>query len=73
MEPNVTIQWYKVFYTRAYGGGAGVKNVTASNNSTVLTGLQSDISYNITVLAYSSLGDGPNSTAISVKTLPAPG
>ena len=73
MEQNVTLQGYKLFY-RPVGGSftqpatTTVTNVDSSNNSIVLSGLEKYVLYDITVLAYSSAGDGPNATEISVRT-----
>ncbi len=45
-----------------------VVNISASNRSVILTGLQEYVEYNISVRAYTSVGAGPFSLAISART-----
>ena len=69
-EQNVTIQGYKVFYAKnEYDSNVNVTSVLGNTSSALLDDLQPYTWYNITVLAYTSNEDGPNSTAITVRTL----
>jgi hypothetical protein len=55
-------------------GGALMSNMTVVNGETretLLTGLEEFVAYNISVQAFTSVGEGPYSDGIIVFTLPA--
>ena len=67
------IKGFKVYYAAvgqfAVDTREKVKEVNGgSAMQTVVGGLEKYIEYNITVLAFTSKGDGPNSTEITVRT-----
>ena len=70
---NGIINGFKIFY-QATGEFAENKTehlLTVNNGSAdlvVLTGLEKYIEYNISVLAFTSKGDGPNSTEVTATT-----
>ena len=70
---NGIIKGFKIYY-QAVGQFAvdtteKVKEVRDGNAvQTVLSGLEEYIEYNVTVLAFTSKGDGPNSTEITART-----
>ena len=72
-DRNGIIAGFKVFY-RAVGPFAvhtteRVKEIgDGSAVQTVLGGLEEYIMYNISVLAFTSKGDGPNSTKVTART-----
>ena len=69
-EQNVTIQGYKVFYAKdEIDNTINVASVQGNTSTALLDNLQPYTWYNITVLAYTSNEDGPNSTVITVRTL----
>jgi hypothetical protein len=62
------IRGYKVSYEKA-GGVVKWKNVDGGDSREVnITGLQFLTEYKVNVLAYTSVGDGPESAEISVTT-----
>ncbi|BFZ00058.1 hypothetical protein BsWGS_03097 [Bradybaena similaris] len=69
--PNGIIQGYKVFYTTSpeepifFWTQQEVKN---ENRMATITGLTPNVTYTISVLAYSSIGQGPMSHPIQVLT-----
>ena len=64
---NGEIQGYKVLYHDADGPKLE-KTVDASTRETSLTDLKTSTAYTIKVLAFTSVGDGPASSEISVTT-----
>ena len=64
---NGKIQGYKVLYHDADGRNLE-KTVDASTRLTYLTDLKMSTTYTIKVLAFTSVGDGPASSGISVTT-----
>mgnify|MGYP001799732742 CR=1 FL=1 len=72
-ERNGKIKGFKIYY-KAVGEFAVnrtvmVKEIDGENSAeTVLTGLEKFIKYNISVLAFTTKGDGPNSTEVTVTT-----
>ena len=64
---NGDIQGYKVLYHDADGPKLE-KTVNASTRQTSLTDLKASTAYTIKVLAFTSVGDGPASSGISVTT-----
>ena len=73
IDQNGIITMYEVLYQplETFGGAIGpmTRNVSGTEMSVVLMDLQEFVSYNITVRAYTSVGEGPYSTEISVATL----
>ena len=73
IDRNGIILGYKVFY-REVGQFAvnRIEKVQEVNDGsavqTALAGLQEYVDYNISVLAFTSKGDGPKSTEITVRT-----
>ena len=64
------IRGYKVFILPANGGEE--QSINIPNNSTnvyVVRGLQAITSYRISVLAYTSVGDGPRTILLTIATL----
>ena len=64
---NGDIQGYQVLYHDADGPKLE-KTVDASTRETSLTDLKTSTAYTIKVLAFTSVGDGPASSGISVTT-----
>ena len=64
---------YEVLYQplETFGGAIGTLtvNVTASEMSVTLTNLQEFVDYNISVRAYTRIGEGPYSEDMTVRTL----
>ena len=71
-EQNGIIIWYTLSY-QAIGGSYNdstkrYKKVTGASTQADLTGLEENVLYNITVLAATGAGEGPNSIAVAVRT-----
>ena len=66
-DRNGEIQGYRVLYSDA-DGLETKKTVDAPTRETLLIGLKKSTTYTIKVLAFTSVGDGPASPAISVTT-----
>ena len=72
-QRNGIILGFKIYY-RAIGNFSMnrtvmVKKIDGENSTeTVLTGLEKFIEYSISVLAFTSKGDGPNSTEVTATT-----
>ena len=72
-ERNGIILGFKIYY-RAVGNFSVNRTVMVkeidgeSTTETVLTGLEKFIEYSISVLAFTSKGDGPNSTEVTATT-----
>ena len=64
---NGEIQGYRVLYSDA-DGLETKKTVDAPTRETLLIGLKKSTTYTIKVLAFTSVGDGPASSGISVTT-----
>ena len=73
IDQNGIITMYEVLYQplETFGGAIGplTSSVSGTEMSVVLMDLQEFVSYDITVRAYTSVGEGPYSTEISVVTL----
>ena len=73
MDQNGVIIMYEVMYTPLETFGGTLKNntvnVSRSDLSVILMGLEEYINYNISVRAYTSVGVGPYSVAMTVLTL----
>ncbi|XP_041861640.1 receptor-type tyrosine-protein phosphatase F-like isoform X2 [Melanotaenia boesemani] len=76
-EPNGQIQGYRVYYTSESNDPLSVWEIHNTDNSqlTTISGLIADITYNLRVLGFTSVGDGPPSDVVRIKTkqgVPAP-
>ncbi len=75
IERNGEIIVYTITYTpqTTFGGSIGEEamNVSGTELSTNITGLQEFVSYNISIRAYTSVGAGPDSDEVIVMTLPS--
>ena len=71
IDQNGIITMYEVLYEpqETFGGTIGSSMMTASQTSTLITGLQEFVSYDISVRAYTSIGEGPYSGEIVATTL----
>ena len=73
MDQNGVIIMYEVMYTPLETFGGTLKNdtvnVSRSDLSVILTGLEEYISYTISVRAFTSMGAGPSSVDVTVLTL----
>ena len=73
IDQNGVITIYEVMYTplETFGGTleSDTVNVSRSELSVNLTGLEEYVNYNISVRAYTSVGAGPYSVAMTVLTL----
>ena len=72
IDQNGIITMYEVLYepleTFSDAIGPLTMNVSSSEMTAVLTGLQEFVDYNISVRAYTSAGEGPYSTEITEMT-----
>ena len=72
IDQNGVITMYEVMYaTQEFFAGAigtGIKNVTAHSSSVVLTDLEEYVIYNISVRAYTQVGQGKFSSPITERT-----
>ena len=72
IDQNGVITMYEVMYTPlevfAEAIGTGVKNVTSHSSSVVLTDLEEYVFYNISVRAYTQIGQGNFSSPITERT-----
>ncbi len=69
-EPNGQIRGYRVYYTSDmhFPLSAWQKHNTEDSSLTTISGLVPDITYGLRVLAFTSVGDGPPSDILQVKT-----
>ncbi|XP_062251215.1 protein tyrosine phosphatase receptor type Fa [Platichthys flesus] len=69
-EPNGQIRGYRVYYSATYNTplSAWQKHNTDNSHLTTITGLATDITYNLRVLGFTSVGDGPPSDVLQIKT-----
>ncbi|XP_056132984.1 protein tyrosine phosphatase receptor type Fa [Lampris incognitus] len=69
-EPNGQIWGYRVYYTADHDGplSAWQKHITDDSRLTTISGLTPDITYSLRVLGFTSVGDGPPSDVLQVKT-----
>ena len=64
------INGYKLFVTPANGGSERMINIQDNTTDVyVVSGLSVATSYRFSVLAYTSVGDGPRSIALTIATL----
>ena len=73
IDQNGVITMYEVLYEplETFDGAiqTQMRSVSGSDVSVVLTGLQESVNYDISVRAYTSIGHGPYSVAITSMTL----
>ncbi|XP_057194003.1 protein tyrosine phosphatase receptor type Fa isoform X3 [Triplophysa rosa] len=69
-EPNGQIRGYRVYYTSDLHLPLSTwqKHNTEDGSLTTISGLVPDITYGLRVLAFTSVGDGPPSDVLQVKT-----
>ncbi|XP_051987014.1 receptor-type tyrosine-protein phosphatase F-like isoform X1 [Xyrauchen texanus] len=69
-EPNGQIRGYRVYYTSDLHLPLSTwqKHNTEDSSLTTISGLVPDITYGLRVLAFTSVGDGPPSDVLQVKT-----
>nr|XP_023671620.1 receptor-type tyrosine-protein phosphatase F isoform X6 [Paramormyrops kingsleyae] len=69
-EPNGQIRGYRVYYTLSHSAPLSTwqKHNTDDSRLTTISGLQTDMTYSIRVLGFTSVGDGPPSDVLQVKT-----
>lgn len=60
---------YKLYVQLANGGSERLINITDNSTEYIVGGLQPATSYRLSVLAYTSVGDGPRSIHLIVPTL----
>ena len=60
---------YKLFIQSTNGGAEWTINITDNSTVFIVGGLQPDTAYILSVLAYTSVGDGPWSIRLTVSTL----
>ncbi|MCJ8743458.1 hypothetical protein PDJAM_G00094200 [Pangasius djambal] len=71
-EPNGQIRGYRIYYTTDPDAQliAWLKHNTGNNRLTTISGLTTNVTYSLCVLGFTSVGDGPPSDVLQVKTLP---
>uniref|UniRef100_A0A8C4I4F7 Receptor-type tyrosine-protein phosphatase F n=1 Tax=Dicentrarchus labrax TaxID=13489 RepID=A0A8C4I4F7_DICLA len=69
-EPNGQIRGYRVYYSSDLTAplSAWQKHNTDDSSLTTISGLTPDITYSLRVLGFTSVGDGPPSDILQVKT-----
>ncbi|XP_034439936.1 protein tyrosine phosphatase receptor type Fa isoform X5 [Hippoglossus hippoglossus] len=69
-EPNGQIRGYRVYYSSTHNTplSAWQKHNTDNNQLTTISGLTTDITYSLRVLGFTSVGDGPPSDVLQIKT-----
>nr|XP_046176903.1 receptor-type tyrosine-protein phosphatase F isoform X7 [Oncorhynchus gorbuscha] len=69
-EPNGQIRGYRVYYSSDMNGplSGWQKHNTDDSRLTTISGLTTDITYSLRVLGFTSVGDGPPSDILQVKT-----
>ncbi|XP_029308826.1 receptor-type tyrosine-protein phosphatase F isoform X2 [Cottoperca gobio] len=69
-EPNGQIRGYRVYYSSDMTAplSAWQKHNTDDSSLTTISGLTPDITYSLRVLGFTSVGDGPPSDVLQVKT-----
>ncbi|XP_048108085.1 protein tyrosine phosphatase receptor type Fa isoform X2 [Alosa alosa] len=69
-EPNGQIRGYRVYYTEDLQSPLSTwqKHNTDYSELTTISGLTPDITYSLRVLGFTSVGDGPPSDVLQVKT-----
>uniref|UniRef100_A0A4W6C305 Receptor-type tyrosine-protein phosphatase F n=1 Tax=Lates calcarifer TaxID=8187 RepID=A0A4W6C305_LATCA len=69
-EPNGQIRGYRIYYSSLHDAplSAWQKHNTDDSQLTTISGLTTDITYSLRVLAFTSVGDGPPSDVLQIKT-----
>ncbi|KAM9357594.1 protein tyrosine phosphatase receptor type Fa [Symphorus nematophorus] len=69
-EPNGQIRGYRVYYSSEHDAplSAWHKHNTDDSQLTTISGLTTDITYSLRVLGFTSVGDGPPSDVLQIKT-----
>uniref|UniRef100_A0A8C9ZKU9 Receptor-type tyrosine-protein phosphatase F n=1 Tax=Sander lucioperca TaxID=283035 RepID=A0A8C9ZKU9_SANLU len=69
-EPNGQIRGYRVYYSSEHDAplSAWQKHNTDDSQLTTISGLTTDITYSLRVLGFTSVGDGPPSDVLQIKT-----
>ncbi|XP_039985705.1 protein tyrosine phosphatase receptor type Fa isoform X4 [Xiphias gladius] len=69
-EPNGQIRGYRVYYSSTHDVplNAWQKHNTDDSQLTTISGLTTDITYSLRVLGFTSVGDGPPSDVLQIKT-----
>ncbi|KAJ8270922.1 hypothetical protein GJAV_G00120780 [Gymnothorax javanicus] len=69
-EPNGQIRGYRVYYTTSHSAplSTWLKHNTDDSRLTTISSLVPDTTYSIRVLGFTSVGDGPPSDVLQVKT-----
>ncbi|XP_025755022.1 protein tyrosine phosphatase receptor type Fa isoform X5 [Oreochromis niloticus] len=69
-EPNGQIRGYRVYYSSDHDAplSAWQKHNTDDSHFTTISGLTTDITYSLRVLGFTSVGDGPPSDTLQIKT-----
>ncbi|XP_068563890.1 protein tyrosine phosphatase receptor type Fa isoform X8 [Cebidichthys violaceus] len=69
-EPNGQIRGYRVYYSSDHDAplNAWQKHNTDDSQLTTISGLTADITYSLRVLGFTSVGDGPPSDVLQIKT-----
>lgn len=69
-EPNGQIQGYRVYYSSEPDDPLTSWQIHNTDDSqfTTISGLTADITYSLRVLAFTSVGDGPPSDALQIRT-----
>ncbi|KAJ3595036.1 hypothetical protein NHX12_004341, partial [Muraenolepis orangiensis] len=69
-EPNGQVRGYRVYYSSDSAAplSAWQKHNTDDSRLTTISGLITDITYSLRVLGFTSVGDGPPSDVLQVKT-----
>ncbi|XP_035508671.1 protein tyrosine phosphatase receptor type Fa [Morone saxatilis] len=69
-EPNGQIRGYRVYYSSEHETplSAWQKHNTDDSQLTTISGLTTDITYSLRVLGFTSVGDGPPSDVLQIKT-----
>ena len=70
-DRNGVIRGFKLFYKKK-GSSESITQITINSGSTltkVVTGLDEYTEYEFEVLAFTSVGDGPNSSVVSERTM----
>ncbi|XP_049334863.1 receptor-type tyrosine-protein phosphatase F isoform X3 [Astyanax mexicanus] len=69
-EPNGQIRGYRIYYTTDPDAqlSAWHKHNTDDSRLTTISGLITDVTYSLRVLGFTSVGDGPPSDVLQVKT-----
>lgn len=69
-EPNGQIRGYRIYYTTdpEVQLSAWLKHNTDDSRLTTISGLTTNVTYSLRVLGFTSVGDGPPSDVLQVKT-----